>query len=263
MLTSIRAALAVSLAVCPGIAFGQTAAFVGLPIGATVIEVREIPLSAHANRALALWMEHPEKHPRLSEEPGPDEEREPYTCPEVTRGWFYRGPTRVSLVDTLTSKVTSTVEIRVDRVGGTLDEFDIPYRIKSAYYRVDPPLRGGEGKPVIMDLKDYNGDGKALEFAMFDAQSCSYINTQLIGYSARRDRVVQYQIKLKSEGNKENDGNSKPEFWLDWFLLQKPIRPGVWKYTVSYNSGDSGTFDIRYDPVQECFVGTVQWKQIP
>jgi hypothetical protein len=41
------------------------------------------------------------------------------------------------------------------------------------------------GKPKIMLLKDYNGDGEALEFALFDAWTCSDLVTTLIGYSRR------------------------------------------------------------------------------
>jgi hypothetical protein len=262
MTTGIRAALA-TLAVLPGIALGQTAQFAGLPADANVIEIQELPPSIRANRALVLWMEHPEKQPRNNGKAVADDKPKPYMCPEETRGSFYRGPTRVSLVDTATRKVMSTVEIRVDSASGTLDEFDIPYWIQPTYYRVDPPLRVGEGKPVIMDLRDYNGDGKALEFAIFEALSCSLINTQLIGYSARRDQVLQYEIRLKGEKSEGNRTNTHAQIWLDRFLLQRPIRPGVWRYTIAYHSGDVGTFEIRYDQVQECFVGTVQWRKIP
>src|ERR1700693_1681573 len=101
----IPVSFAISLLVIPRIEFGQTVPFAGLPSDADVIETQELPPSVRPSRLLALWMEHPEKHPRQNGEPGADEETEPYTCPEATRGWFYRGPTRVSLVDTLTNGV--------------------------------------------------------------------------------------------------------------------------------------------------------------
>jgi hypothetical protein len=229
----------------------------GLPTDAKMLEIREVPQSAHSNRALLLWMAKPEKFPRHNFIGEPDEEPEPYTCPEDTRGWHYRGPTRVSLVDTLSGKIINTAEVKMPLIGGWQDEFDIPYWIQPKFYTVAPPLRAGEGKPVIMDLKDFTGDGKALEFALFDAESCSTVVTQLIGYSQRQDRVIQYAIHLKGEWY---EGRDPILLWLDSFLLQKPVRPGEWKYIRHYNSGASATFEIRYDESGECFRGTVQWQ---
>jgi hypothetical protein len=83
------------------------------------------------------------------------------------------------------------------------DSFDLPYAIRRGYYyRVDS-LKKGEAKPTIIWLRDYNGDGKALEFAFFDAVACMGLQTTLIGYSAKQDRVIQYPIELKViEGKK-------------------------------------------------------------
>src|SRR3984893_7641912 len=106
------------------------------------------------------WMINPTKHPR--ETPG-----EPYTCPEYTRGGYYSGPTRVSLVDTQTHRVINTVKILTGESEGE-DEFDLPYNIRSDfYYHVEGVPKESEGKPTIMWLKDYNGDGRAVEFALF------------------------------------------------------------------------------------------------
>jgi hypothetical protein len=113
---------------------------------------------------------------------------------------------------------------------------------------------------VILDLKDYNGDGKALEFALLDAQSCTVTETELIGYSERRDKVIQYPIDLR--GMWWNERNPTL-LWLDHFLLQKPVSRGLWKYTLSYNSGEIFTFDIRYDPLRERFEGTVEKRDPP
>jgi len=257
----IRVIGAVSIALLPGAAFGQqappskpnlgpTLTFPGFPEDVKVVEFREVPQSTHPNRALILWMTELEDFPR-------DEEPEPYTCPEDSRGWFYRGRTRVSLVDTLSDRIINTVEVKIPFIGGWRDEFDIPYRILPKFYRVDPPLRAGEGKPVIMDLKDFNGDGKPLEFALFNATSCSSVETQLIGYSEHQDRVIQYPIHLQGDWY---EGRDPTLLWLDSFLLHKPVRTGMWRYARHYNSGATATFDIRYDAEAECFRGTVQWE---
>ena len=160
-------------------------------------------------------------------------------------------------MDTSRDKIVNTVEVKIPLMGGWEDQFDIPYRIKPTYYRVDAPLRAGEGRPVIMNLKDYNGDGEALEFAVFDAQSCAVVQTQLIGYSKNSDSVVQYPIDLKGEWYDERDPTV---MWLDKFLLQEPVRKGVWKYSRHYNSGATAIFEISYDAASERFRGTVQWE---
>src|SRR5689334_1699924 len=66
----------------------------GLPAGAQVVEERALELKDGKKRSLVLWMLRPKKYPRRGEEI--------YTCPEETRGSYYSGPTRVSLVDTET-----------------------------------------------------------------------------------------------------------------------------------------------------------------
>src|SRR5882724_6735832 len=76
----------------------------GLPAGAVVIESKAVPQQWRANRAIILWMVKPKKNP-LSY--GPLE----YTCPDETRGSYYSGPTRVSLVDLQTKKIINTVKI--------------------------------------------------------------------------------------------------------------------------------------------------------
>ncbi|MBI3210921.1 MAG: hypothetical protein HYZ37_18715 [Candidatus Solibacter usitatus] len=235
---------AVAIVLASGVVFAQV---VDLPRGANVLEVCELPKLARANRALILWMINPQKHPW-------HDENEPYTCPDETRGSFYRGPARVSLTNTVTKTIVNTVEIKTELTGGWKDELDIPYWIHRSYYRVDPPFKGAEGRPVILDLKDYNGDGKALEFALFDAHSCSELQTQLIGYSERRDRVIQFPIHVKGKHYDHNPGL----LWLDRFLFQKPLRPGYWKYEISYNNGDNVEFTIRYNRAKEMFVGTVK-----
>ena len=50
-----------------------------------------------------------------------------------------------------------------------------PFLIESGYYRIDSPVDQDEGKPAILDRKDWSGDGKPLEFALYEAQCCTVI----------------------------------------------------------------------------------------
>lgn len=228
--------------------YGQT---YNLPPGAFIVETRTVPSATHPGRALLLWMINPEKHPR-------DATDEIYTCPDETRGSYYSGPLRVSLVDTKANRVINTVRV-VEEYNGGEDSFDVPYKIHDGYYHVAGVARGREGKPVIMWLKDYNGDGRAQEFALFDAQACMGLASTLIGYSESKDKVVQYPVKvLMTEGGKSS---TKTIYWPDYLFSKKPLRPGSWKYEIDYR-GRAGTLDrweIRYNRQAEMFEGRVTY----
>jgi hypothetical protein len=190
-------------------------------------------------------MPNPTRHPR-------DASDEIYTCPDETRGHYYSGTAKVSLVDRSTQKIIDTLEIKgnYNSEGNVLD---LPYLIHRGFYEVPRLDRNGEGKPVLLTLKDYNGDGKAHEFALFDAVACMGLPTTLIGYSEKRDRLIHYQTELKS------DSGTTEIFWVDYLFRKQPDKRGVWKYEIDYR-GRGGTLDryeIRYDPTREMFYGKV------
>lgn len=219
-----------------------------LPAGAQIIETQPVT----QNRTLVLWMLKPAKHPRAV--PG-----ETYTCPEETRGSYYSGPTRVSLVDTATRKTINTIDIRQEYSEG-IDEFDLPYQIHAgSYYQVKGVRVGKEGKPTIMWLRDINGDGQAREFALYDALACMGLQTALIGYSEGQDKVIQYSIELvvKSGGKTATEARS----WADYLFSGKPKTPGYWKFEVDYRgrAGSLDKYEIRYNKQAERFEGQVEY----
>lgn len=222
---------------------GQTQSIQGLPKSALVIETASLP--EYPQRQLILWMEEPKRNPR-------DTSDDLYTCPEYTRGSYYSGPTRVSLYDPGKKTILNTIKLLVEDE----DSFDIPYQIRPGYYyRV--PTRRGSAKPNILWLRDYNGDGKALEFALFDAVACMGLQTTLIGYSVNKDRVVQYPLQLTAI---EKQGRStSSNLWIDYLLSKKPVSPGHWEYEVDYR-GRGGSLDkwsVRFNRQKEQFEGTV------
>lgn len=226
----------------------------GLPAKALVIETRKLPSRSHGSRSLVLWMLNPKKVPS---DYGPEDL---LPCPDQTRGSYYSGPTRISLVNSTTNAIINTVRIDegpdevVDDGYGT---FDVPYAIRKGYYyhvaaRVS---RTVEAKPTIMWLRDYNGDGKALEFALFDAPACMGLLTTLIGYSEKQDRVIHYPIKLEvTEGSKQE---SRSVVWAEYLFNKAPLRRGYWKFEIDY-TGRGGSLDkweVRYDAARERFEG--------
>ena len=230
-----------------------------LPAGAKVIETRPLTFRSHPNRALILWMISPKRNPH---EPAD----ETYTCPEYTRGHFYSGATRVSLIDLKTNKIINTINIEGDTItakGGSSDQgsFDVPYKIARGYYYQVVKSNAKETKPIILALKDFNGDGKAHEFALYDAVACMGLQTALIGYSERQDKVIQYQTVLKIKD--KNESKTETVGWVDQFFKQQPNKRGGWKYSIDYRGrgGSLDQYNIRYNAKQERFEGTLIFKE--
>jgi hypothetical protein len=221
------------------ILFGQSYAQT-FPNSAVILEKRQVT----ANREMVLWMVNPTKHPRTDED-------NIYTCPDATRGNYYSGVTNVSLIDIKTKKIINTLEIISDGIASGFNTLDVPYLIQRGYYEVPKIIKNKEGKPILMNLKDYNNDGKPDEFALFDAVACLGLETTLIGYSAKQDKVIQYQTELKT-----GEGVSK-EYWIDYLFGHKPNQQGVWQYQIDYRGrgGALEKYEIRYDKNREIFYG--------
>lgn len=250
MRTSLTAFILLLLTLAPAAQSQARRPPYGLPAGAQVIEERALELKDGKKRALVLWMLRPKKYPRSSEEA--------YTCPEETRGSFYNGPTRLSLVDTDAGRVVNTLKILEDSAHGE-DEFDIPYRIHAgSYYHVPGVAEGREGRPTILHLKDFNGDGRALEFALFDALACMGLDTALFGYSEKQDRVIQYPLSLETT---HTDGTKADEVldWADYLFSKEPTAPGLWKFEIDYRgrAGSLDRYEVRYNVQAERFEGTL------
>ena len=125
-----------------------------------------------------------------------DFDPEAYTCPDQTTGHF-SGAARRILTRRFAARSRYQHCARVIELVERADFFDVPYKIARFFYHVDGPLNeNGEGRPKLLWLKDYNGDGEALEFALFDANNCTIVETTLFGYSKSQDRVIQYPIHL-------------------------------------------------------------------
>lgn len=250
--------IALMLFLLPGVFAQKKGPDYGLPAGARVVEIQSLAAGGHAERAIVLWMVSPKEYPSNVE---PDE---PYTCPVETRGSFYSGPTRVSLMDTKTNKIINTVKILLEDRDDN-DSLDIPYAIrKGRYYEVEgQPDKSGESKARILALKDYNGDGKALEFALFDAIACMGLPTTLIGYSEAQDKVIQYTASIEVVHGEERA--TETINWVDYLFSQKPVSPGYWKYEIDYRGrgGSLDKYEIRYNAKAKRFEGklTIQVDQ--
>jgi len=107
-----------------------------------------------------------------------------------------------------------------------------------------------------MWLRDYNGDGKAWEFALFDAEACMGLATTLIGYSEHQDKVIQYETHLIVKTSK-GKRSATTETWTDYLFSKTPNSPGFWKYEVDYRGrgGSLNKYEVHYDTRNERFWG--------
>jgi hypothetical protein len=219
----------------------------GLPAGAKVLETQNLNSTTHANRALILWMINAKRYPR-------SDPQEIYTCPEETTGHFYQGAVRVSLVNTVDKKIINTQVVK-DEQGE--DRFNIPYKIHRSYYFVAGVRGRQEGKPTIMKLKDYNGDGRVAEFALFDAIACMGLSTTLIGYSEKQDKVIQYETELTRTLNGKKTKENLT--WIDYLFSRTSDKPGYWKYEIDYRGrgGSLDKYEVRYNMAKERFEATL------
>jgi hypothetical protein len=230
-------------------AFGQSNIH-DLPAGAVVVETRKLISAKHSDRELILWMLNPKKNPNGY---GPGDT---YSCPDYSRGSYYSGPARVSLINAATRSIINTIKIAGADEEGT-DNIELPYAIRRGYYyRVEIlTKKGAEAKPTIMWLRDYNGDGRPFEFALFEAEACMGLQTTLIGYSERQDRVIHYPVSLEViEGSKHSN---RVSMWADYLFSKKPLGPRSWKYEIDYRgrAGSLDKWEVQYNPAKERFEG--------
>ncbi len=194
---------------------------------------------------------------RPTTSPCEPDENEPYapSCPAETRGCSLKGPTRISLIDTKAHHVLNTI-IVLDPLDGQ-DSLEIPYVVRrGGPYFV--PGRKEYGKPIVLRLRDFNGDGRAYEFALFDALNCSDLFVAVFGYSLKQDRIINYVFRLRDV---EEAGTSFDDCdWIEGFAWQKPLPPVRqyhWNWSVVHPPGVEEEYEVTYRPDLEVFEGTV------
>lgn len=86
------------------------------------------------------------------------------------------------------------------------------------------------------------------------------LQTTLLGYSLKRDRVIQYPLRVEEcEGGVLK--SVRLRHWMDYLFSKEPVEPEHWKYEIDYR-GRGGTLDkheIRYNPRLERFEGSVMY----
>jgi hypothetical protein len=210
------------------------------PAGALVIETADVTRVAGKRRALVLWMLEPKRVARQPDAP---------YCGDDVYGDYYAGPARLSLADPAAPRLVNTVAIRAPEAEE--DEFQVPFLVSGAYYRVPRPNAKHEGRPWILRLTDLTGEGPEAGFVLFDYAACGIANTSVFGYDPKSDRAVEYSVEVREDG--------KPpvtRLWVPEVFARQPVRPGVWD--VTWDPGHGANADIHervsFDSARQVFV---------
>lgn len=222
-----------------------------LPPDARIIEFAalgpDIP-----DRAYLLWMLHPSRQPHA---PG-----EIYTCPDRSRGSYWSGPTRLSLLDTANMTLRNTLAIK-DPLGED-DVFDLPYQLPGTdgYPYFVPQGFGPErvGQPELLRLRDLDGDGAAREFSLASAGNCMLLLLAAFGYDPDSDTVRSLPVTLtvrKDRGATETTTDT----WLNFWPLTTGGRDGryQWEVDTRGRAGCLERYAVAYDRTHRRFSGTL------
>jgi hypothetical protein len=219
-----------------------------LPKEAKVVEYASLGPDA-PDRAYVLWMLAPE---RVEHEKG-----EIYTCPDRSRGSYWSGPTRLSLLDTKKGVLLNTIPI-ADPMDET-DRFDLPYRIPATdgfpYYVPESAGKDKEGRPVLLRLGDRNGDGKAHEFYLASAGNCMLMLYAVFGYDPVKDAAVHYPVLVTSvENGKSNQFTTN---WLNFWPVRREAKKGrsQWEVDLRGRAGCLERYTVAYDGEKRRFDG--------
>jgi hypothetical protein len=216
-----------------------------LPPDAKIIETVSLNVGAGKARVLVLWMEHPERVV-WRDDPGS-------FCVRQVYGDHWVGQARLSLVDSAKSRLVNTVEIQpsYSQPGDNERGFEVPFWVPTAHYHVPRPDAKGEGKPVIMMLRDLTGEGVAGQFVLFDYINCGGASSSVFGYSPRSERAVQYSVEVIT-----NDEKPKITLWAMEIFETRRIRPNQWDFTWEPGHGFDGWIheQVSFDRGRQVFV---------
>lgn len=219
-----------------------------LPNDAKVIECASLA-PAVPDRAYVLWMLAPK---RVAHDKG-----DVYTCPDRSRGSYWSGPTRLSLLDTRNGVLLNTIPIN-DPMEET-DRFDLPYFIPATqgFPYLVPEVAGKEkeGRPALLHLRDADGDGKPLEFYLASADNCMLMLYAVFGYDPGKDAAVHYPVLLTSaeKGKKSQETTG----WLNFWPLQAGMQKGRYAWDVDFRgrAGCLERYAVAYNGARQRFEG--------
>ncbi len=196
------------------VTLGACAQTISLPAGGKLIASAQIP--GAPGRGVAVWMTKAERL-QAGRHDG---------CLGAKFGDHWHGLASVSLVDWMSKRILQTLAV----------ESDLEIQISVGW------------KP---GFRDFTGEGKAWQFPLARYVNCEELETALIGYDAKRDRMRQYEVEEIEPGERPYRS-----LWITGLFLRPQSGPGAWKYGFDMGHGADVhlDWDVRFDKARQVFV---------
>jgi len=156
-----------------------------LPADAKIIESADIHLGGGQTRTLVLWMTNPERVMAHWD-----------WCGDDVYGDHWFGPTSLSLIDASNRKLINTIRVHSASDAENKGSFSVPFFTRESPYYVPHPDKDKRGKPLLLKLRDFTGEGVKGQFVLFDYAACGVDQTSVFGYSPKLDKVLQYSVEV-------------------------------------------------------------------
>jgi len=248
-----------------------------LPGNAIIIDAKTFS-TPHGNRTILAWMQQVRVNLNTLENDREEQNEWSY----VTNGsGYFDGLLYFTLVDESKLHIINTVRIRhftssVNVTGDKVfyDEETIVYP-----FSINNPLAGKEksyfgsayhaiggtktkdGTADVLHLFDFNGDGKAYEFALFDQESVPTLSSTLFGYNEKKDSLLWYSWNL-ARHYKTSSGDSigmVSESWLDQAISHRFDGKKKIHYSRDLRGRGGSKFEyfLRYDQKNDKYSGDI------
>ena len=247
----------------------QKYTFLHLPDSAMVIDEKTFQTSK-GKRTIVAWMTDALIHLHTYE----------YSvyegCPAVTSGnGYFTGRLHFTLVNTQTRQKMNTLDIKPSGYTDTLC-LGYPFCIANPknsdadrlVYSATGGTKNTDGFADIIHLFDFNRDGKAYEFALFEAEDCATMLSTLISYNEAQDRLIWHEwdltVKYQDKDYKDVTEQQKT-YWMDHTMRTTFGKDGTLNYYISYmgRGGDLDKYYLKFDKNTDTYSGILDKRILP
>lgn len=252
---------------------------VPLPENAGILETKTFA-TGRGRRSLLAWM----PDPQISVDCSSTNE---YDCSTVATGkGYFTGDLHFSLLDE-ELRLVNTVAVhseyyswqRNDTVFYEMTGKSLSYPFSVAnpkkqwhpgglYYFVRGGTKTTDGSAEVLHLVDFNADGKAHEFFLFDKMGCAATSSTLIGYDEATDRLKWYEwdLQVLASGSRGQDTLHREQTaWMDHVLEFRFDKQGRLRFEMDYRgrSGPYLRYELRYDRERDAYGGFLDRREVP
>ena len=246
-----------------------------LPRLANIIEESTFKTS-NGSRTIIAWMTN--MGVRLNMNDADENERIDWIY-KIQGSGNFSGKLRLSLIDNVRHRIINTIAVRYfserhkhDTLTYSEELLDWPFAILSKehiqnynyelLYYSNGSSAERDGEAEVMHFRDFNGDGKAYEFALFRQDYSFSFFSALCGYCETSDSLKWYGWDLQYHYNtayiKDTIVKVK-QYWIDYAAYLNFDMQGHLNFIRDYTGRMGNRYDyrLRYDPLKDAYSGDV------